>query len=186
MTREELRAMGVTEEQIEKIMASHAKDIQAANSRTEKYKADADSAVELKKQLDELTAQNMTEVERANKKAADAEGLVAELQKQMKSMKLKTDLAEKGIVGENADKLIESLAGGTLDIEVLGQIISARESAAATAKEQEIANKGGNPGSAVEKTEPEKSSAEKVAETVGQVIGGINKSSADVLAHYTN
>lgn len=49
MTREELLAMGLTEEQVDKVMADHAKVVQAANAKADKYKTDAQKAADLQK-----------------------------------------------------------------------------------------------------------------------------------------
>ena len=48
------------------------------------------------------------------------------------------------MTAEQAKQIVKD--DGTLDYDVLGQIISDKETAAATAKEQEIANGAGNPG----------------------------------------
>lgn len=184
MSRDELKALGMTDEQIEKVMASHAKDIQSANTKAEQYKADAQKAVDLQKQLDEINSKNMTDIEKANKANEDANNKIVELQKEIARMNHISELAKMGIIGEQAEKLV---GDNGIDYAVLGQIISDRESKAAVAKEQEIANKGGNPGSGANPAgNPEKTGAEKVAEQVGKMIGGVSKSSADILSHYTN
>ena len=58
-------------------------------------------------------------------------------------MEMKAQLAEKGIVGEDADNLID--ADGKLDIETLGKIISEREKASASAKEKELLDRTPSP-----------------------------------------
>lgn len=134
MKREELLALGISEENVEKIMAGYGKDIQAINAKHEaeigKYKPGAEKAASLQKQLDEIANQNLTEVEKANKATEDANNRVAALEKQLLEMQTRTGLAEQGITGENADKLIASLSSGQFDAALLGQIISEREKAA--------------------------------------------------------
>lgn len=184
MTREELRAMGIEDEQIDKIMASHAKDIQAANSKAEKYKGEADRAAEYKAQLDALNEQNLTDIEKANKATETANSRIAELEKQIARSNNLSKLAEMGITGEDAEKL---LSENGIDYSVLSQIIANRENTAAIKKEQEIASKAGNPSGGIGgNATPEKTSAEKVAESVSKVIGGVSKASADIISNYTN
>lgn len=166
MERAKLQEMGLTKEQIDEIMQDNGKDIQAAKSSLEKLKADASKVAELQAQLDEINSKNLTEVEKANKDRDSAFSQVEELKAQIKSMELRTKLADKGITGENADKLIDSLAGGSIDVDLLGEIISARESAAASAKEKEIAKGSTNPGGAKASGEPAKTDADKLVDSI--------------------
>lgn len=151
MTREQAKATliscGVaepTEEQITNYLNSVNGEIKKEKDRADRYKADADKAADLQKQLDDIASQNLTEVEKANKSTEEALKQNAELQKRLDRLEQMNKLAEKGIVGEQAEKLIDD--DGKLDFEILGQIISDRENAAKVAKEQEIANSQGNPG----------------------------------------
>lgn len=182
MTREELRALGVTDEQIDKIMASHAKDIQTANAKAEKYKADADKAAEYKAELDKINEQSLTDIEKANKATETANSKIAELEKQIERSNQIAQLSAMGITGEQAEKLV---GDNGIDYAVLSQIISDRESKAAIAKEQEIASKGGNPsGGAGGSGGKEPTTAEKLAK---QLYGKADDSNTDsVLSHYLN
>lgn len=147
--KENLISIGIeepTEEQITNYLNQVNGESKKEKDKAEQYKADAEKAEELQKQLDELNNQNLSDIEKANKERDDALNSITALQNQIKSMELKAKFAEKGIVGEQADKLLESLNGGSFDVDILGQIISDREKAAATAKEQEIASNATNPG----------------------------------------
>lgn len=93
MKREELKEMGLTDEQIEKIMAETGKDIQKAKSVADKYKEDAEKLAEAQKQLDEINTANMTEVEKANKQIEESNKRVADLENQLKNQKTRSDLA---------------------------------------------------------------------------------------------
>ena len=150
MTREQAKAnlisYGVTEptdEQVTNYLNTVNGEIKKEKDRADRYKLDADKASELQKQLDEIANNNLSEVEKANKATEDAMAQVAALQKRIDRAEQLKALAEKGIAGEQAEKLISE--DGKLDFEVLGQIISERESAAMVAKEKEIANNQGNP-----------------------------------------
>lgn len=152
MTREQAKeflskTLGIedpTDEQVTSYLNSVNSEAKKEKDRADKYKLDADKAAELRKQLDEIANQNLSEVEKANKATEDAMAQVAALQKRIDRAEQLKALAEKGITGEQAEKLLSE--DGKLDFEVLGQIISERESAAKAAKEKEIADHQGNPG----------------------------------------
>ena len=137
--RENLKSFGIeepTDEQITAYLNQVGSETKKEKDRAEAFKAQASKADELKQKLDELNNANLSEVEKANKATEDANKQIAELNKKIEQMEIKAQLAEKGIVGEDADALIG--ADGKLDIEVLGRIISERETASASAKEKEL------------------------------------------------
>lgn len=136
---EHLRSLGIeapTDEQISAYLNQIGSETKKEKDRADAYKAQAGKVSELEKQLDDLNSANMSEVEKANKATEDANKQIAELNKKIAQMELKAQLAEKGIVGEDAENLID--ADGKLDIETLGKIISEREIASASAKEKEL------------------------------------------------
>lgn len=183
MTRDELKALGLEDEQIEKIMASHGKDIQSEKAKAEKFKEDAKKALDLQKQLDDLNNQNLSDIEKANKIAEDAKAETEGLKATIAKMEQMQELAKLGIVGEQAEALMKD---GKLDFATLGQIISDREKAAATAKEDEIANNSTNPGggSVGNPDADEKTEAEKIATEIGKSLGGADKTSSDIISSY--
>lgn len=54
MKREDLIAMGLSEENADKIMADYGSSVQKAKAKVDEYKAKADKAEELQKQLDDI------------------------------------------------------------------------------------------------------------------------------------
>ena len=54
MKREELIAMGISEENVEKIIADYGSAVQREQAKAAELKAKADSADELQKKLDEM------------------------------------------------------------------------------------------------------------------------------------
>lgn len=151
MTREQAKknlvAFGIeepTEEQVTNYLNQINSETQKEKDRADGLKAKADKSDELQRELDRINEQNLSDIEKANKATEVANNRVFELEKTIKGMQTKTSLAEIGIVGELADKLINE--DGSIDFATLGQIISDRESAAATAKEQELAKSATNPG----------------------------------------
>ena len=165
MKREILKEMGLTDEQIEKIMAENGKDVQTANSKAEKYKTEAEKAAELKAKLDEIEAGSLSEIEKANKDMDLLKQKNLELESQISEMKFKSSLADKGIIGQQAESIVKSFMGGDFDTatNTISQIISDREAAAAVAKEQEIAKNSTDPmgGGHSENKNDKKSGAEK-------------------------
>lgn len=153
MTRNEAKAnlvaLGVaepTDEQITNYLNQLEGETNGLKTKLSKAEKDAQNVAELQKQLKALEDAKLTDEEKAAKESQEKDDLVAQLQSQVKAMELRSQLAEKGITGEEADKLITSFNSGSLDVELLGNIIANRESEAAKKKEEEIANKSTNPG----------------------------------------
>lgn len=185
MTREDVKKLfpDATDEQITGILNQHNSEVATEKGKTEKLKADAKKAEELQAKLDELNAANMSDLEKANKATEDANKRCADLEKEMATLKAKASLAEQGITGETADKLIESTAGGQIDAALLGQIISEREKAAIAEHEKEqmsrtpdASGKGGEGGDG-------KTSAEKIAESL--FSNKPNETGENIIDHYT-
>ena len=150
MTREmakgNLIKMGIeepTDEQITNYLNQINGEVQKEKDKANQYKKDADKVAELTAKLKELEDANLDDVAKANKATEEANQKLADLQKEMTKMQNKAKLAEMGIGGEDAEKLIHD--DGTLDFDTLSNIISNRENAAAVKKEQEIANQSTNP-----------------------------------------
>lgn len=151
MTREQAKknliVFGIeepSEEQVTNYLNQIGAETKKEKDRADGYKANADKAAELQAELDRINEQNLSDIEKANKATETANNRVAELEKQMKSMQTKASLAELGIIGEQAEKLID--ADGAVDFAVLGQIISDRETKAAAKKEEDLLDKTHNPG----------------------------------------
>ena len=152
MTREQakenLKKIGIeepTDEQVTNYLNQFSGETNTLKTQLAEAQKNAQNVEELKKQLKTLEDSKLTDEEKALKDAEAKEQEIASLTAKVKAMELKSQLAEQGIVGEDADKLIESSANG-LDVALLGQIIKAKEDAAAKKKEQEIASKSTNPG----------------------------------------
>lgn len=189
MTREQAKdnlvKLGIaepTEEQVTNYLNAVNGEAKREKDRADRYKVDADKASELQKKLDEIANQNLSDIEKANKATEEAQSQVAALQKRIDRMEQLKKLAEKGIAGEQAEKLLSE--DGVIDFEVLGQIISEKETAAKAAKEQEIANHQGNPGggtsSGKEEVKPKDlENAEKIS------FGSAPLNSKEAFAYYS-
>lgn len=145
MKREDLAAMGLTEEQIEKVIAENGKDVQTANAKATKNNAELERLQGIEKEFNAMKDQNLSEQEKAAKQLEEANKRIAELEKAQTLATQRTNAADKfKITSEQAAHVVKD--DGSFDFEVLGKIISDKETAAAQAKEQEIANGSTNPG----------------------------------------
>lgn len=182
MKREELIAMGISEENVEKIIADYGSAVQREQAKAAELKAKADSADELQKKLDEMEAGNLTEFEKANKALETANQQIADMQKKNAIRDQREALMEKlKINAEQAKSVVKD--NGSLDYDALGKITAEKETAAAQAKEQEIANNSANPGGGNSNQNLEKKTeAEKIATSL--ISGNSKSQNSDVLSHY--
>lgn len=182
MTREQVLKLfpDATDEQITGLLNQTNSEVAREKEKNKAYKEKADNADELQKRLDELEAGNLSEIEKANKALEAANSQIAKLQKEnavrdqresaMTNFKITADQA-KAIVKDD----------GSLDYTELGKIMSEKETAAAQAKEQEIAKNQEIPGGGSNKNGADnKTNAEKIAESL---ISNAPKNN-DVLSHY--
>lgn len=152
MTREQAKqklvALGVaepTEEQVTDFLNTIGAETKKEKDRADGLKAKADKADELQTQLDDLNSQNLSDIEKANKALETANNRIAELEKAQAIAERRNIVSEKfKVTSDQAKRIVKD--DGNFDYDVLGQIISDKEQAAATAKEQEIASNATNPG----------------------------------------
>lgn len=185
MKREDLIAMGLSEENADKIMADYGSSVQRAKAKVDEYKTKADKAEELQKQLDDIEQGKLTEVEQANKNLEKANARIAELEKAQAIATQRANAASKfNVTAEQAAQIVKD--DGSFDYDVLGKIISEKETAAAQAKEQEIAKGSTNPGggTAGGNKDNEKTEAEKAAESIGKTLAGTNEVAKSVVDSY--
>lgn len=187
MTRDDVLKLfpDATDEQITNLLNQNNSEVAKEKNKVNQYKDKANSADELQKKLDELEAGQLTEVEKANKALEAANEQIAKLQKDnairdqreaaMTNFKITADQA-KSVVKDD----------GSLDYESLGKIISEKETASAKAKEEEIANNSTNPGggSATGGNGDDKTEAERVAESIGKSLAGVNESAKSIVESY--
>lgn len=182
MTREDVLKLfpDATDEQITNLLNQNNSEIVKEKNKASQYKAKADTADDLQKQLEEIQAGNMTELEKANKALETANQQIADLQKNNAIR----DLREKAMIdfkvtAEQAKAIIKE--DGIFDTAELGKIMSEKETAAAQAKEQEIAKNQDIPGGGSNKGGADnKTNAEKIAESL---ISNAPKNN-DILSHY--
>ena len=151
MTREELIAMGLSEEQADKVIAEHAKGIQALNAKVDKYKADAQKATDLQKKLDEIEQQNLSELDKEKKAREAAEKRTADLQKQLTTSAVEAIFAKANLSGEEFSGMIAALSSmeheaAKTSAESFVSGISKRDEANKTQWQQETFKNTPNPG----------------------------------------
>lgn len=187
MTREQAKqnliSIGVaepTDEQVSNYLNQVNGETKKEKDRADGYKAKADRADELQTQLDDLQTGNLTELEKANKALDTANQQIADLQKS-NAIRDQREAAMTNfkITAEQAKAVVKD--DGSLDYTELGKIMSEKETAAAQAKEQEIAKHQDIPGGGSNKGGADnKTNAEKIAESL---ISNAPKNN-DVLSHY--
>ena len=179
MKREELIAMGISEENADKIMADYGSTVQKANAKAEQYKAKANKADELQTQLDELNSQNMTELEKATTALETANQKIAELEKKDTVRTQRANAMEKfGLTAEQANKVVTD--DGATDYEVLGQIFADSKKSAIAEYEKQKLDGTPNPGGSTGGSGEEKTTAERLVE---KYYGG-QKQENNILSHY--
>ena len=147
MTREDVLKLfpEATDEQITNLLNQNNSEVAKEKNKVSQYKAKADTADSLQKQLDEIQAGNLTELEKANKALETANQQIADLQKS-NAIRDQREAAMTNfkITAEQAKTVVKD--DGSLDYTELGKIMSDKETAAAQAKEQEIAKNQDVPG----------------------------------------
>lgn len=195
MTREQaqknLELLGLTDvtaEMITNYLNQVNGETKKEKARADQYKADAELKAQLQAQIDELENKNLTDIEKANKATEIANNKAAELEVQLKTMQLKSSLAENGIIGEDADTLLKSITEGNFDAQILGKIISEKiETANADLQKKLLENTPGPDGGNGDgkNGNNDKTSAELVAESIGKKLsGGSGKTTEDIISNY--
>ncbi len=182
MTRDDVLKFfpDATDEQITSLLNQNNAETAREKEKAKQYKAKADKADELQSQLDEIQAGNLTELEKANKALETANQQIADLQKN-NAIRDQREAAMSNfkITAEQAKTIVKD--DGSLDYTELGKIMSEKETAAAQAKEQEIAKNQDIPGGGSNKSGADnKTNAEKIAESL---ISSAPKN-GNVLSHY--
>lgn len=184
MTREQILKLfpDATDDQITNLLNQNNSELAKEKEKTKAYKADAEKAADLQKRIDDLEAGNLSEVEKVNKALKEANKTIADLQKN-NAIRDQREAAMTNfkITAEQAKAVVKD--DGSLDYTELGKIMSEKETAAAQAKEQEIAGSQANPngGSAGGDT---KTDAEKTAEAIGKTLSGSNKAAESIVESY--
>ena len=168
MTREQILKLfpDATDDQITNLLNQSNGELAKEKEKTKAYKADAEKAADLQKKIDELEAGNLSEIEKANKALEAANKTIADMQKSNAIRdQRESAMTNFKITAEQAKTIVKD--DGSLDYAELGKIMSEKETAAAQAKEQEIAKNQDIPGGgAGGDKDKEKTADVKNAETI--------------------
>lgn len=193
MTREEAKQllieMGIEEpssEHIDKMLNGIGKNAKAKDDLIDRNKgkiAELESKLqEVTKALEDKDNASLSDLEKMQKQieALEKQRLADELT--IKSMKLRNGFAEKGITGEDADKLIDSFNKGTFDFETLGNILNSRVEQAKADLTKELMAKTPNPDGG---QNGNNDSDDALLKEIGQTLKGEVKTSDDIVSNYT-
>lgn len=191
MTRTEAKAnlvsIGIenpTDEQITSYLNQVNGATQAERTKADKYKLEADKVADLQKQLDEKNEADMSEVQKATALLEKANNRIAELEKAQAVNNQRTTLMNQmHITAEQAKELIAD--DGTMNYEVLGRITTEKETAAANAKEQEIAGSQNNPGSGGKGSGDDNKDPDDVANAKSITFATASKDAKSAIDYYT-
>lgn len=183
MTREDVLNLfpDATDEQITNLLNQNNSEVAREKNKASQYKAKADKADKLQTQLDDINSQNMSELEKANKALETANQQIAELQKtNIIRDQREAAMTNFKITAEQAKTVIKD--DGSLDYTELGKIMSDKETAAAQAKEQEIAKNQDIPGGGSRGGSDKEKTAD--VENAEQIIFGNPAPNAEAKDHY--
>ena len=110
MTREDVLKLfpDATDEQITNLLNQNNSEVAREKGKADKYKADAQKADDLQKQLDDLNSQNLSDIEKANKALETANQRIAELEKAQEIATQRSSVAEKFKVTSDNFQIMKS------------------------------------------------------------------------------
>ena len=186
MNREALLALGLSEEQVNQIMSMHGSATQNLRTQVTTLTTQLATATNPAQQPNQASVQQSapTQQETQNEEMEQLRQQITQLQSENAKKDILAYATSKGLTGEQVANVLAAY-GDNVDtakasIDAICAIISEKETAAATAKEQEIARKAGNPGGGNGGTQKEQSTAEKLATQ----FFGTQKQENNILSHY--
>lgn len=152
MTREQLLALGYTEEQVNQIMALHGQATQGLRATIEsntatitKLTTDLETALKAKPETPKEP-----EPQVVDPKLAEALEKVAQLESEMRKKDIAVYAGGKNLTGENAEKILAAFGDNVelakAAIDAIGQVISDTDKSARDAEKQALLNNTPNPG----------------------------------------
>lgn len=188
MTREDVKKLfpEATDEQITSLLNQNNSEVAKEKAKSEKVKAELDdlkaSAVspeELQKKIEEIEESKMTETQKIANELEKANKQIADLKKDAAIRDSRVEAAERfKITAEQAKTVVKD--DGTIDFEILGQIIAEKETNAVSEYEKQKLAETQNPGGGSGNGGDGKSSAVKLVE---RHFGGQQKNS-DIMSNY--
>ena len=192
MDRESLRAMGLTEEQIESVMKSHGQSTQSLQAQIAQNNLEM---ARLRGVEMEYTAFKANKPKEEPKKVEDpamldAQRQIAELRSEMNRKDIANYALSKGIGGEQSANILlafgDNVESAKLAIDSISQIISDTDKSARDSEKQAWLSGTPNPSGNVTPPANEPSPAEQIALALGKSANATNKQSEAIIASYTN
>lgn len=191
MNREELIAMGLTEEQVQSVMKSHGQVTQSLQAQIAQNNLEM---ARLRGVEMEYTAFKANKPKEEPKKVEDpamleAQRQIAELRSEMNRKDIANYALSKGISGEQSANILlafgDNVESAKLAIDSIHNIISETDKSARDSEKQMLLNSTPNPGGMAYQPQAEtQSSAEQIALSLGKSANATNKDSEAIIASY--
>lgn len=192
MTREQLLALGLTEDQVNQIMGLHGATTQGLRNQVSTLTADLAAARAISNPNPpnpNPAPPTPTDPPANDTELQNALNRIKELERENTRKDIAAHASAKGLTGEQAQNVLnafgDDIESAKSAIDSIAQIISDNRAAAAQEKEQEIARNASNPGGGSGGSNSggdEKSNAEKLA---SKYFAG-KKHETDILSHYVS
>lgn len=184
MTRDDVKKMfpDATDEQVTQFLNKHNAEIagERAKTSTERQRADA-----LQTEKDQRERDGMDELQKVQADLAAMQKTLESAQAENKKLKLTADLAQKGVTGDSALKLVEGISKGELDVEAMSQIIEEAKKAAIAAHEKAILHDTPDPKGDGGKGKDEDAVPEDVAFAQGISYGKVSEAAKSAREYYS-
>lgn len=171
MTREQLLALGYTEEQVNQIMALHGQATQGLRATIESNAATITKlTTDLETALKGNTKPSKEQDVQIDPKLAEALEKVAQLESEMRKKDIAVYAGSKQLTGENAEKILSAFGDNVelakAAIDSISQIISDTDKSARDAEKQKLLRDTPNPGGGTGNGGSEKPEDVKNAESI--------------------
>ena len=192
MDRESLRAMGLTEEQIESVMKSHGQSTQSLQAQIAQNNLEMARLRGVEMEYTAFKAQKPKEEPKKveNPEMLEAQRQIAELRSEMNRKDIANYALSKGISGEQSANILlafgDNVESAKLAIDSISQIISDTDKSARDSEKQMWLNGTPNPSGNVAPPANEPTQAEQIALALGKSANATNKQSEAIIASYTN
>ena len=192
MDRESLRAMGLTEEQIESVMKSHGQSIQSLQTQNAQNNLEIARLRGVEMEYTAFKANKPKDEPKKveNPEVIEAQRQIAELRSEMNRKDIANYELSKGISGEQSANILlafgDNVESAKLAIDSISQIISETDRSARDSEKQAWLNGTPNPSGNVTPPANEPSPAEQIALALGKSANATNKQSEAIIASYTN
>lgn len=191
MNREELIAMGLTEEQVQSVMKSHGQVTQSLQAQIAQSNLEMARLRGVEVEFNNLKAQTPKQEpkKQENPELLEAQRQIAELRSDMNRKEIANYALSKGINAEQSANILialgDNVEAAKLAIDSIGQIISNTDKSARDSEKQMLLNSTPNPsGMSYQPQTETQSSAEQIALSLGKSANATNKDSEAIIASY--